>query len=97
MLKFNKFWNILGELVHLDNVCVRASNDNITGEDDFDMLGVFWDEKLTSSVIYSNPDQLDPAYAPCSAPEQDGKCLECRLCWDKSVKVVAYKHTVLRC
>jgi len=29
----------------------------------------------------------------CNAPKQDGKCLDCRACWDKNVKTVTYhKH-----
>jgi hypothetical protein len=29
----------------------------------------------------------------CNAPKQNGKCLDCRACWDKNVKTVTYhKH-----
>ena len=29
----------------------------------------------------------------CNAPKQEGKCLDCRACWDKNVKTVTYhKH-----
>ena len=29
----------------------------------------------------------------CRAPDQGGKCLDCRACWDKDVKNVSYgKH-----
>jgi len=31
--------------------------------------------------------------ASCAAPDQGGKCLDCRACWDKEVKNVSYgKH-----
>ena len=31
--------------------------------------------------------------APCPAPAQGGKCLDCRQCWDPDIKVVSYgKH-----
>ena len=32
----------------------------------------------------------DPAKATCPASKQDNKCLDCRACWDPSVKNVAY-------
>ena len=28
---------------------------------------------------------------PCNAPKRGGKCVNCRLCWDKLVKAVSYK------
>ena len=41
-----------------------------------------WDN--TSTVV------TDPAQATCPASKQDNKCLDCRACWDPSVKNVAY-------
>ena len=38
----------------------------------------------TSTVV------TDPAKATCPASKQDNKCLDCRACWDPSVKNVAY-------
>jgi len=38
----------------------------------------------TSTVV------TDPAKATCPAPKQDNKCMDCRACWDPSVKNVAY-------
>jgi hypothetical protein len=39
----------------------------------------------TSTVVTSG--------ATCPAPEQGGKCLDCRACWNKDVKNIAYgKH-----
>jgi len=41
----------------------------------------------TSTVV------TDPAKVTCPASKQDNKCLDCRACWDPSVKNVAYgKH-----
>ena len=44
----------------------------------------------TSSVMktsdLSDGDQL------CNSYENDGKCIDCRLCWDKSVKNITYKY-----
>lgn len=33
----------------------------------------------------------DPESATCLAPKQNGKCLDCRACWDSSVQNVSYK------
>ena len=38
----------------------------------------------TSTVV------TDGAQATCPAPKQDNACKDCRACWDKSVKNVAY-------
>jgi len=38
----------------------------------------------TSTVV------TDPKLATCPAPKQGNKCMDCRACWDKSVKNVAY-------
>lgn len=38
----------------------------------------------TSSVVTKN--------ATCNAPKQEGKCLDCRACWDKRVKHVSYRR-----
>jgi len=32
----------------------------------------------------------DPSKATCPAPQQDNECKDCRACWDKKVKNVAY-------
>jgi len=37
--------------------------------------------------------EASPIGHECPAPKQDGKCGDCRACWDKSVKTVSYhKH-----
>tara|TARA_R100000353_G_scaffold30433_1_gene24999 strand:- start:541 stop:1164 length:624 start_codon:yes stop_codon:yes gene_type:complete len=40
--------------------------------------------RFTSTVVTS------PSLATCPAPQQDNSCRDCRKCWDKSVKNVAY-------
>ena len=43
----------------------------------------------TSSVIKtSNP---TGSYT-CNAPQQDNQCKDCRLCWNKDIKNIAYKY-----
>jgi hypothetical protein len=42
---------------------------------------------LTSTVHRSR----EPLGAVCRAPEQGGKCLDCRVCWDTSVPNVSYR------
>jgi hypothetical protein len=46
---------------------------------------------------YPNTSTVHQDKAPiglaCKAPEQDGKCMDCRACWDKSVQNISYaKH-----
>lgn len=38
-----------------------------------------------TSTVTTNPE-----LATCPAPKQGNKCLDCRACWDKSVKNIAY-------
>jgi len=46
-------------------------------------------EYLHTSTVHKDKDALG---LECKAPAQGGKCLECRACWDKSVKNVSYKQ-----
>jgi hypothetical protein len=41
----------------------------------------------TSTVVSKNTE----APATCPAPDQDGKCGECRMCWDSERKNVVYR------
>ena len=41
----------------------------------------------TSSVKKDSSLKVD-----CNAYKQEGQCLDCRLCWDKSVKNITYKY-----
>jgi hypothetical protein len=79
MYKFVKFHNVLDRLNALPNVVVRYSGDNIGEAPKF---GAF-----VSMVV--KPDSIVDAHE-CPAYKQEGKCLSCRACWDKSVHNVAY-------
>lgn len=59
------------------NLCVRISAP---------MLGDTTFHSVTGHVSYVAKDG-----ANCPAPNQGGKCLDCRKCWDTSVPVVTYK------
>jgi hypothetical protein len=66
------------------NLCVRVSSPMI----DSIMRGF----NNTSSVSKTSQ-TTDTRYTKtCHAAEQDNKCLECRLCWDKSIKNITYKY-----
>ena len=81
MHKFKKFRDVIDRLNALDNVVVRLSSDGINGE--------IIQEAEYSSTIIPFIDSVTVATV-CNAPLQDGKCKKCRLCWDKSTKVIAY-------
>ena len=81
MHKFKKFRDVIDRLNALDNVVVRLSSDGINGE-------IIEDAQYSSTII-PFIDSVTIATV-CNAPLQDGKCKKCRLCWDKSTKVIAY-------
>jgi hypothetical protein len=80
MHKFKKFADIIAKMQQLDNVVVRFSSDSVTGE-------VI--EGNTTSTIFS--DKLPEGAFECKAYEHEGKCNGCRACYDKNVKVIAYR------
>lgn len=80
MHKFPKFANVLAKMQALPNVVVRFSSDSVTGE-------VI--EGTTTSTIFS--DSVPVGAFECKAYEHEGKCNGCRACYDKDVKVIAYK------
>jgi hypothetical protein len=80
MHKFKKFADIIAKMQQLDNVVVRFSSDSVTGE-------VI--EGNTTSTIFS--DKLPDEAFECKAYEHEGKCNGCRACYDKNVKVIAYR------
>jgi hypothetical protein len=83
MYKFDKFKSVLAEMESLPNVVVRHSSDSIQGKRV---------ESMNNSTIYSDIEQLDDDIVECSAQYNDkGKCGDCRTCWDKKVKTVAYR------
>ncbi len=80
MHKFAKFKDVLERMQSLPNVVVRFSSDSVTGE-------VI--EGLNTSTIFS--DTVPSGAFECKAYQHEGKCNGCRACYDKDVKVIAYK------
>ena len=61
-----------------DNLIIRLSGSKINGS-----IPNAWEH--TSSVVTEN--------AKCPSANQDGKCMDCRMCWSKEIKNVSYgKH-----
>ena len=60
---------------------VRYSSDEIDGT---------YTKGLHGSTILPNADMADANTFVCQAPNQGGKCLDCRACYDKSVDVIGY-------
>ena len=63
----------------LPNVVVRFSSDGIYGEtvdSDHNSTITEFPEHATATV--------------CKAYSRDGKCGDCRACWDKSIQTIAY-------
>jgi hypothetical protein len=80
MAKFPKFQPVLAAMQALANVMVRFSSDAVDG-----------------TFTSAHGSTIVPAGLPtpagvtlCTAPQQDGKCLTCRACYDKSVPVIGY-------
>lgn len=80
MYKFPKFARVLKEMEALPNVVVRYSSDSITGET---VPG------LNSSTIIPSGEFETDAFI-CGSSMRDGKCGDCRACWDKGTPIVAY-------
>ena len=82
MHKFPKINVVLTEMNKLDNTIVRLSSDSVVGE-------IVKTNMHTSTIIPHAEDATD-AMTVCEAYERDGKCKDCRACWDKSVSTIAY-------
>ena len=80
MHKFKKYQHVLKLMQDLPNVVVRLSSDSVTGE-------IINGD--TTSTIFS--DTVPAGAVECKAYQHDGKCNGCRACYDKDVKVIAYK------
>ncbi len=67
--------NYTGKIPH--NIVIRLSGSMIDSE---------------TTPIYNNTSLVttDPAKATCRSFENDGKCGDCRKCWDKSIKNITY-------
>jgi hypothetical protein len=81
MHKFDKFVPVLNEMQSLPNVVVRLSSDGVNGETI---------EGVTTSTIIPTSEQAPKNATVCEAYERDGKCGQCRACWNKDVSLVAY-------
>ena len=81
MHKFSKFRPVLDAMQALPNVVVRLSSDSITGGT---IAG-----QTTSTIVPHHEDAPENATV-CEAYTRDGKCADCRACWQKDVAVIAY-------
>lgn len=71
-------WKMLEEL---PNVVVRYSSPSIHG--------LYQDKHRATTVQKIGKSNKDLFYCPSS--NQEGKCRNCRACWNDNIKVVAYK------
>jgi len=81
MYKFAKFQDVLAKMQALPNVMVRYSSDAVDGT---------FTAGLHGSTIVPNGAAVPAGVTVCQAPEQGGKCLDCRACYDKTVSVIGY-------
>jgi hypothetical protein len=81
MHKFPKFRNVLEDMRKLKNVAVRFSSDSIVGE---------YNKALHGSVIIPTPADVKRGTKLCTAYANEGKCGDCRACYDKKIKTIAY-------
>ena len=81
MHKFAKFAGVIALMESLPNVVVRRSSDSVTGET---VPGA------NSSTIIPDPSAAAAGQFVCGAYQRDGKCGDCRACWDKGTAVIAY-------
>lgn len=81
MHKFPKFQSIINQMESLPNVAVRLSSDSVLG-------GTI--EGFNTSTIIPHVEDATEEMSVCLAYANDGKCGDCRKCWDRQVKVVAY-------
>jgi hypothetical protein len=81
MKKFSKFSNIIALMESLPNTMVRFSSDAVDGT---------YTKGLHGSTILPTATSADSNTFVCNAPNQGGKCLDCRACYDKSIPVVGY-------
>lgn len=84
--KFDKFKRIIGKMQRLSNVVVRLSSDSVEGKT---IPGRNISTIAPSSRAYQVTRKLHKAVV-CEAYSRDGKCGDCRACWDRDVKTVLY-------
>jgi hypothetical protein len=81
MAKFPKFQPVLAKMQSLPNVMVRFSSDSVDGT---------FTPTVHGSTILPDATSAPEGVTVCQAPEQGGKCLSCRACYDKAVPVIGY-------
>lgn len=81
MHKFPKFQAIIARMQALPNVMVRPSSDAVDGT---------YTAGVHGSTILPEGAPVPAGVKVCKAPEQDGKCLDCRECYSKDVPVIGY-------
>jgi len=81
MHKFAKFQGIISKMASLPNVMVRPSSDAVDGT---------FTKGVHGSTIIPEGNAIPSGVTVCTAPEQGGKCLDCRACYDKQVPVIGY-------
>jgi hypothetical protein len=81
MHKFAKFKRIFNKMEALPNVVVRFSSDSVTGER---IPG----ENTSTIVQYAEEGEVIGKV--CEAYTREGKCGDCRQCWQKAVPVIVY-------
>ena len=82
MYKFRKFRAVFAAMESLPNVVVRYSSDGINGE--------LVRDARNSSTIVPSVEAAPLRTTVCHAYERDGKCGDCRACWNKEVSIIAY-------
>ena len=82
MHKFAKFASVINAMSALPNVAVRLSSDSV--------LGNILDTSLLNSTIVPTREDVTSSMVACEAYTRDGKCKDCRACWSKDVKTIAY-------
>ena len=67
-----------------DNLIIRVSAAMVNGKKPVVHPG------LKTSTVHTHGYQVDRKTWVCPASAQDGKCLDCRACWNKSIDNVSY-------
>ena len=73
---------VLDSIRNLPNAMVRYSSDSINGK----TIPFRWN----STVVPNNLTKSKKNFLVCQAFARDGKCGDCRACWNKNVKTIAY-------
>ena len=85
MHKFEKFLPILREINNQPNCVVRLSGDRVGGP--APVVPGFTNSKVIPAGIIATESNVQL----CNAPENKGKCGDCRACWNDSTQTVAYR------